>query len=302
MSLAETCKTLNISYSTVRVYKSKGLSTEEAIKKASKNSLDNTLSAKIREANIPVRLQTVLAYASNHPELSHEEIIEYYRHKPIPFKELCEQEGVSYSSLKDYRKKHADLSDKQVILKYKKEHNRKTFSDKCREHGVNPKRGLAYRHAHKDKKLSDDDIIKALIDNDNTVSFASKCKEKGLNYRIIADYRRRHPELNLTDEQVIELYLNKKAPFKAKCDEFGLNYATVSRYRSSHPELTDDEVLQYYLQEKEKTWADICKKFNIVYTSFNSYYFHHKDLTKAECILHFRPDLHINLFNDIVEV
>lgn len=54
------------------------------------------------------------------------------------------------------------------------------------------------------------------------------------------------------------------------------------------------------MTEKKMTFKEMCEKANINYNSACSYKSKHKELTNSEVIVHFRPDLRINIFGNVI--
>ena len=48
------------------------------------------------------------------------------------------------------------------------------------------------------------------------------------------------------------------------------------------------------------TFKEMCEKTNINYNSACSYKSKHKELTNSQVIVHFRPELRINIFGDVI--
>jgi hypothetical protein len=46
---------------------------------------------------------------------------------------------------------------------------------------------------------------------------------------------------------------------------------------------------------------EYCEKFNLNYDEAIKYKNNHQELTDTEVISHFKPDLHINIFGEIIE-
>lgn len=63
-------------------------------------------------------------------------------------------------------------------------------------------------------------------------------KETAYNYMYV------HKELSF--EEVLEYYRNKKSIIE-KRKSFGVSCSTISYYRKKHPELTDEQIIELFL-------------------------------------------------------
>lgn len=75
-----------------------------------------TFKEKCSRANI--RYNAAMAYKRRHPELTDEQVINYYKSKIYSYKssvEKCRQAGISHSSYEQYRRRYPKLTDEQVI-------------------------------------------------------------------------------------------------------------------------------------------------------------------------------------------
>lgn len=100
-----------------------------------------------------------------HPELTDEQIIQYYKDKDITNKdrlnaEQCKQLGIDYNNVRQLRFKHPELTDMQ-ILKYYLQKPTKTFADKCREANINHNTARQYKYRH--PELSEEQVIMYLV-------------------------------------------------------------------------------------------------------------------------------------------
>ena len=88
--------------------------------------------------------------------------------------------------------------------------------------------------------------------------------------------------------------------FKDKCSQLGISLSAAYKYKFKHPELTDEQVLEYYLNRE--TFSSKCNRFEINYIKAHRYKSKHPELTEEQVILHFRSDLCINIFGEIVSI
>lgn len=88
--------------------------------------------------------------------------------------------------------------------------------------------------------------------------------------------------------------------FKEKCKKAGINYNTAKSYRRRHIGYTDDQVIQHCLLPKGISFAEKCRKVGIIYDTACSYKRCHPELTDNEIIVHYRRDLRLNIFGNII--
>lgn len=63
-----------------------------------------------------INYSTAYRYRSEHPELTDEQIIEYYKQpKPLTFKQKCIYSEINHNTANSYRHRHPELTDEQVI-------------------------------------------------------------------------------------------------------------------------------------------------------------------------------------------
>ena len=196
-----------------------------------------------------IKRSTASKYCLDHPELTCEQVLNYYRNRGKSFKAKCKEYNIKYDKASSFRRYHKELTDEQVIGYYldkEKELNKITFKQKCEDAGVDYKKACAYKMSHKD--LTDEQIINIYIkygDNINRMgSFIEKCEEAGLNYKSVKEFKRVNPEISA--DCIIEEYIKRRdgrVTFKQKCEDAGVNYETAKHYRQKHRELTDEQVI-----------------------------------------------------------
>ncbi len=102
------------------------------------------------------------------------------------------------------------------------------------------------------------------------VSFRQKCIDNNINHDEAKRYK--HLHLELTDEQIIEFFLQRKAKqnsfrqrqikqksFRQECLDNNINYEEAKRYKHLHPELTNEQIIEFYLQRKTKIIQRLCR-------------------------------------------
>lgn len=294
-SFKQKCEALGVNYNNARAYKKKhkGISDDIILEQYINmlNSEKITIADICKKANIDSGLYQRIKF--NNKELSSEEIIQKCREhvNKRTFAERCRELGINERAATLYKSRHK-LSDDEVIQIYI--NRKKTFSEKCQEAGVDYKKAVRIKSS---KNLSEEEAIKRALEVKKTLK--DKCKEAEISYGAVITCRRKY---NLTDDEAIRIVKNNQNNFKNKCKENNINYSKAIQYRQSHPELTDEQVIEYY---KNKVYAEsiaeVCRKYNVNANSVVTY-MSRTGCTLKECIIHFRPDLSINIFGEIVEV
>ena len=73
---------------------------------------------KCKKANISYN--TALIYRIDHPELTDEQVIQYYlTPKEQSFADKCKKANINYHTAFEYRRNHPELTDEQVIVYYR---------------------------------------------------------------------------------------------------------------------------------------------------------------------------------------
>ena len=73
--------------------------------------------SKCLSANI--NYNTAKSYKLRHKKLTDEQIIEYYKNKPISLKEKGRLANVNYNTISSYKQTHPELTDNEVIIRYR---------------------------------------------------------------------------------------------------------------------------------------------------------------------------------------
>jgi hypothetical protein len=230
-------------------------------------------------------------FKAKHPELSdmsNRQICEYYINiKDESLSKLCNEYGVKLTTVKSYKKRHPEMTNRQIVELYSNKVYTEYFSDTCRRYNIPEDKistVMAYRNKHKEIE-SDEKVIMEWIKLQSEESFSDSCRQLSIEPRIALKYRSKHPELS--DEQIINYYLSKRQGLALK-------------YRSKHPELSDEQIINYYLSKRE-SFTSLCNKFEIDYSNAENYRWKHPELSDEQVIIHYRPDLIINIFGEIVE-
>ena len=106
------------------------------------------------------------------------------------------------------------------------------------------------------------------------LTFKDLCEQKGVVYSNALYQRKKHPSLSdieviecclkpkneLTKEEREKYYLDKKKPFRVLCIENGIDFSKAYMFKSRHSGLTDNEIIEYYLN---KSLKKLCKQNEI---------------------------------------
>ena len=264
-----------------------------------------------------INYDTFLAFKSNHPELSTEDIFEYYAEKRgllqndskhtrelKKLRYLCKQNNIPYVNARQYKKNHPSMPISEVVAYYLL--RTKSFRQKCKERGINYRAARSYRNNH--PELSDDEIIEiynnnvteSCVDDKTTANLANKipsnvlkrmAQELNIKVSTITSYAYSHP--GITESEIRDYYNNKdiKAKsdpdhsFKAECKKIGVNYSTASNFKYRHPEMSESEIIKHYIEiNQAKTFKDMCNECNIPYKTASSYKYSHPELSAEEVI------------------
>jgi hypothetical protein len=162
-------------------------------------------------------IKNISNYRVKHKELSDTEVINKYENKEVSFSELCREYNVKRSNVISYisnRPELKSLDDKSQIESYIAFCSNKSFSERCREAGLNEdyiSKAHDYKKSHKD--LNDNDIIDTMKEKQSKgeihkrKNISVQLRGLGFDETIINNflaYRRKHPELS--DEQIIQYY------------------------------------------------------------------------------------------------
>lgn len=274
-------------------------------------------------------------------------------------KELCDMNNLNYNNVRAFKRKHKDISNEQIIELYKQ-----MITNKI-------KRGESKESLCKKNKIGTDTVNKYLkehsgvstidainnIKNSRPETLKEKCDKLGLSRTAISNFKRRHNiqdndqaikiymniknnrmleqdrknhaeqnlknvetfkdkcikhninynkartykqrHLELTDNQIIEYYI--QGTFKRLCEMNNISYAKAIQYRNGHPELTDDQIIEYYeTKVYGESFANKCHRYGIN-TSSGVTYRNRSKCTDEQAIIHFRPDLRLNALGEIID-
>ena len=215
-------------------------------------------------------------------------------------------------SIRAYLRHHPEKTYEEVLVMYgATEPEDKAEVTKLKQ--LSKEKGIHFGRAHKYMryhKLNADDTVEEL---EKTHILNEYCKKHNIDRKIAHQIRKEHKDATI--EEILSLLENREIKhrpqnidtFKHKCLEIGLEYNTVKGYRRLHPELTDEQVLDYYIQKysikstknKKLGFKDKCNKLNINYHAACDYRRKHPELTDEQVIMHYRPDCYINWLGEL---
>lgn len=247
---------------------------------------------------------------------------EYNKKELEELKRLCKDKGVNFKSAYERKRNHSEQTNEEIVESLLKYSNTETIKDKCNRLGINYKTVIATKHRH--PELSHDEIIERTVNKkDADKTLIELFRDAGIEHEYNNAYAFKQNNKEYTDKEILELYINKgnnkqvKNPkyyrqksFRQKCIDAGVEYNKVYclmyNYRLKEgKQLSDEESIELYkkkLDEKEKSFLTKCKKHNVDITKARNYRYYHKNLTDEEIILHFRSELCINIFGEIIEI
>lgn len=274
-SLRQKCLRANVNYSLVQMHRArhKDLTDEEVIeiyiRKAQEENV--TLADKFRELGVDPN--TGYAYIQNHPELTREQVLEYYsKPKEISLEKKLKEAQVGKRVYNRIKKENTELSVDEIIIKcqeYLKEQEN-SLTNLCKKHGLSIKNTYAHKYRH--PELTDEQVI-----------------EECLKMRDIKGGK--------TTKQLLE--------------ENNINKSKYERERKKHPELTREQIIELCKQttrkerlvcEAEVSFKEMCRKYGVEYTKAAEYRRKHLELTDEQVIVYYRPDLYINIFGELIEI
>ena len=174
---------------------------------------------------------------------------------------LCDILGIRIAQFKAFKRKHPEYTRDEIVMEFM-----------SRTDDTEP------------------NTVYKIEVNGEEFTLLTLCKLLDINYDQVRHYAKNHNismrdslmrftdkvYMNICGELVtsIELVNNKHKPkrcntdtFKAKCEKHGLNYKTVVNYRAKHPELTDNEVIEFFIEKskqvKKETFVDMCKRAGV---------------------------------------
>lgn len=221
--------------------------------------------------------------------------------------DICKRANVDEGLYRRIKFSNKELSSKEIIQRCKehsskrhmKHSSKRTLAERCRELGISENAAQLYKARH---KVSDDEVIQAYLNKKKP--FSEKCKDAGVNYQKAV--RIKNIE-KISEEEAIKKVLKTKKSFKDRCEEENISYRAAIAYRKRY-NLTDDQVIEHYKNKVEacrknkihtESIAETCRKYNINASSVVTY-MSRTGCSLKECIIHFRPDLYLNIFGELM--
>ena len=177
--------------------------------------------------------------------------------KKESFTSKCRRLGVTYGQYKYYERLHPDLTTEQIDEYFRQRllNGKDSFKARCERAGVNYDTACQYRARH--SEISQEDTIRYFVSKRNNKLLEQqalqRCKELKIPMKMFNNTRTDNP--TLTYDEVIKLCLEtlSKRPktFKYKCEKAGVNYPNARHYKVYHPDLTDEQIIEYYLHRGE---------------------------------------------------
>lgn len=224
------------------------------------------------------------------------------------FKQKCTDAKIKYSNALSFRTRKRKLgvylTDNEYINLYVEqvlENKQKTLAEKCKQEKVNYGNVMYHKHS---KNISDEEAIEIVKNNNNKEkTISSMCKDldtdKACAYRI----KKNNPKL--TNEQAVELAILHKrtGELKRKCENVNVNYSSVRTYMHRNKGVSVDDAIKHCVnKEKIVTLLEYSERFRLNIRKMYKFKAKHKELTNEQIVLYFKPDLHINLFGELVEI
>lgn len=222
---------------------------------------------------LELNYSNVISYKIYHPELTYEQVFEYYMHKKYrePLRKICKRLELNYEQVRGFKKAHKELSIDEIIQLFtsgkQKEYTRYKRINRNKEKKNTKIKEKAYRA--RTNIFVKDNKFRNLHDMIRYYNIEDK-------YEAIRKYLRNHPEK--TYEDVLKLY-----------------GADIPRRTREEIILIQNKHIEVYNNLKA-----ICKRLCIDYESVKKYKNKH-DANYAQCIIRYRPDCYINIFGEIVD-
>ena len=175
--------------------------------------------------------------------------------------------------------------------------------------------GLDYNRYRKLKskyqEWSFEKLVDKLIENtkngiyEKGPTVRSMCEAAGVDYNAAMKIKGNHKELSY--EQIIKHLqtCEKRGEFKKLCDKQGVDYSIAYYHRKKNKDWSDEQVLEYVrtiLDKDEASLMSLCKKYNIEYYRAIHYKKYNSTLSNEQIIMHFKYDVYINAFGDLVSL
>lgn len=280
------------------------------------DKLEKPISIKERCNRLELRYANVISYKRDHPELTYEQIFEYYLHKDKePLTKKCERLGLNYEQVRGFKKIHKELSIEQVIELFINGKHRCYVKQKSLQHNEEKRNNKVTEKAYRAK--NNIEINGKIFKNLHDMLICYDINDK---YETIRKYLYKHPEK--TYEQVLNMYgvvikhtrkirtkeqLEKIHILNNYCKEHNIDRKIAYSIRKQHPDADIDELLNMikeldivHRKRGKVTFKYKCEKLDIEYNKAKAYKRLHPELTDEQVIIYYRPDCYINILGELV--
>ena len=243
------------------------------------DKLEKPISIKERCDRLELCYANVISYKRDHPELTYEQIFEYYLHKDKePLTKKCERLGLNYEQVRGFKKIHKELSIEQVIELFINGKHRCYVKQKSLQHNEEKRNNKVTEKAYRAK--NNIEINGKIFKNLHDMLICYDINDK---YETIRKYLYKHPEK--TYEQVLNMYgvvikhtrkirtkeqLEKIHILNNYCKEHNIDRKIAYNLRQKYPDITSNELiemLKVYDNKDDKlkvrTLNNYCKEHNI---------------------------------------
>jgi hypothetical protein len=300
-------------------YKHKELSVEQAVmqwKEIQQLKLNTPVSARdicIQNQVPEDKIHTAIGYINKHKEISPEQAFLNWK-KLQSLKDHDNERfnkygiiGDDVKSVRSYANRHKELTLEQAIIEWKRSVSKESFKDICIRYGASEddvRNIRRFKKGHSNQFSSDEELIKEYLKlKENKYLFKKKCIESCIDPNKARQYQLEHPEL--TDEEIIEYILNRKksdhSNLRKLCIKNDINAVSAINYQRKN-NCSDEETVKHLLKYKgTENFTNKCIRFNIQPEVARTYKSRHTEMSDEQIILHYRPDLIINIFGELVE-
>jgi hypothetical protein len=116
------------------------------------------------------------------------------------FASKCKREGISGNGIYNYRAKHPELTDEEILNIYASKGE--SIRSCCKRFGI--KENIIYTLRRKYPELTTEQLIKYIIDNNIVTELERRCNIEDLDYNKVLRYRQK----SASDDEAIYKYKN----------------------------------------------------------------------------------------------
>lgn len=269
---------------------------------------------KIEKSKLDISYPRAIYYKNENPDLSEEDVIDLIRMKlkTKSFVDKCRDAGLSDKkiiSCQAYRVRHKELSDEEIIEVYVKKGDTISLKSRCKKDNIDYNRAKYIKQKY--SYLTYDKIKEYVLDNEAFIQYENRerpitelCKQYNVDYETVMSYRKKHKGLSNEEsvKKTIE-YLNtpkEKTPSQI-CKELNISYTTIYCYIKRYNVDFNTALDMWRENQNKETFSSKCRKYGIDNKKAYTYRCDHRPITDNQVILHFRPDLTVNIFGEICE-